>query len=114
LTDAQRPRQAPTPESLEGAEAELGEIRRLLAAAGRGQVSVTDLQAALQRYLDRNGEALRDAAWSVGEQLRTRMIEELYRWRAQLQSQLPSGPPTGSDTSAADQPQERDDSDWTR
>jgi hypothetical protein len=92
LNNAEGRREPPTPESLERAEADLGEIRDLLVAAGRGGASATELQAALQRYLRAHSPALQEAAYALGEEVRVQLLEELYRWRAQLESQLGARP----------------------
>jgi hypothetical protein len=88
LTDPEGRGQPLRPESLRGAEADLVEIRRLLATAERGQEDAAELQAALGRYLRTHGPVLRAAASTVGEELRQRLLEELFKWRAQLESQL--------------------------
>ena len=81
------------PESLETAARDLDRVRDLLLAAGRGQAGAEEVKASVTGYLDLHGPAQREAARSVGENLRVQLLAELYRWRAQLDAQLKGAGP---------------------
>jgi hypothetical protein len=82
---------------LQSAEADLSRVRDSLAAATRGDLDAAELPAALRTYLDQHGPTLRAAATAVGEEVRRQLLEQLYAWRAQLESQLGSRPPPRPD-----------------
>jgi hypothetical protein len=79
-----------TPEPLEAAQAGLAGIRERLEAAGRGEATAGEVKAALQGYLDVHGPTIKAAAASVGEEARSQVLAELYKWRAQIAAQLPN------------------------
>jgi hypothetical protein len=89
------PEQNP-PEPLAAAEGELGRVRELLMAAGRGEASAVDVKAALRGYLDAYAPAIRAAAASVAEEVRRQALTELYKWRTQLTAHLQAGERTAS------------------
>jgi hypothetical protein len=76
------------PERLAEAETELARVRELLTAAARGDATAVEVKESVQGYLDEHGPALRVAAGALTEELRQRTLEELYKWRAQLNTQL--------------------------
>jgi hypothetical protein len=63
-------------------------VRKVLESAAHGEVGGEEVKAAVQGYLDEHGVALRAAASAVGEETRRQTLEELYKWRAQLNAQL--------------------------
>jgi hypothetical protein len=75
---------------LEAAEADLSRIREALEAAARGEAGAAELTRSAREYLDQHGPALRNAAAAVGEQVQQQLLEQLYRWRTQLDEQLGS------------------------
>jgi hypothetical protein len=84
---------------LEAAEADLRRIREALAAAARGELDATGLTGSMREYLDQHGPVLRSAATAVGEEVRRQLLDQLYRWRTQLDEQLGDHrrpPPNGS------------------
>jgi hypothetical protein len=87
-----------SPEPLASATEELAHVRELLAAAGRGEADLEDLKGSLQGYLGAHGPALKQSAASLTEEMRQKTLAELYKWRAQLQSQLDA---RGGDASVA-------------
>jgi hypothetical protein len=78
----------PEREPLEAAEADLARVRELLTAAGRQEADAADVKESVQEYLETHGPAIRQAAVSVGEEVRRQALTELYKWRAQLDAQL--------------------------
>jgi flagellar hook-associated protein FlgK len=66
----------------------LEELHGLLAEAGRGNVDPTEVRAALKSYWRNHQDTLRNAASTLAEQVRLQTLQELYKWRAQLASQL--------------------------
>jgi hypothetical protein len=88
VTEDKMPRERPQPQALVEAEDDLARVRELLTAAGRGDATAGEVKESLQGYLDEHGPALRAAAGAVTEELRQRTLEELYKWRAQLNAQL--------------------------
>ena len=75
-------------EPLEAAEADLARGRDTLTAAARGAASASEVKETLTGYLEDHGPALREAAASMTEDVRRQTLEELYKWRAQLEAQL--------------------------
>jgi hypothetical protein len=73
---------------LAAAEADLAQIRERLEAVARGEAGAEELTASVKGYLDEHGTTLQDAAAAVGEEARRQTLEELYKWRAQLNAQL--------------------------
>jgi hypothetical protein len=59
-----------------------------LTAAARGETAPGEVKDAVTQYLGDHQSALRDSAAAVGEEVRRQTLEELYRWRAQLNTQL--------------------------
>ena len=75
-------------ESLRAAEADLDQVRETLSAAARGEAPPEAVKGAVTQYLADHQSALRDSAAAVGDEVRRQTLEELYRWRAQLNTQL--------------------------
>lgn len=82
-------------QELVAAERDLARVRDVLESAGRGEAGAEELKEAVQGYLDEHGTTLRAAASALGEEVRRQTLQELYRWRAQLDAQLKERkPPT--------------------
>lgn len=81
------PRELPR-QPLEAAEQDLARVREVLESAARGQAGGDELKEAVQGYLDEHGAALHEAASALGEEGRRLTLQELYKWRAQLDAQL--------------------------
>ncbi|HET8588492.1 MAG TPA: hypothetical protein VFM01_02585 [Nakamurella sp.] len=79
---------------VEDALADLDELKETLRRAAGGQEGATRLQQAVQDYVRDHHEALTMAAAAVGEEVRSQILAQLYRWRAQLGQQLPTGEST--------------------
>lgn len=73
---------------LSSATEALEELRDLLVDAGRGDVDPAELRTAIESYWVHHQDTLRNAASALAEQVRLQTLQELYRWRAQLASQL--------------------------
>ena len=67
---------------------DLALVRERLVAAGRGEATATDVRNALRDYWRDHGSTIRAAAASVGEDVRSQALTEMYKWRAQLNAQL--------------------------
>lgn len=93
------PHQEPV-DPLASATADLAHVQDLLRAAGRGEADVDALKDAVQGYLGRHGPALEQSAASLTEEMRKQTLAELYKWRAQLKSQLGTGSDAGTAASA--------------
>ena len=93
------PNQEPL-DPLASATADLGQVQDLLRAAGRGEADVDALKGALQGYLGKHGPTLEQSAASLTEEMRKQTLAELYKWRAQLKSQLEAGSGVGTATTA--------------
>jgi hypothetical protein len=78
-------------EAVEGAVAELERLKETLQRAGSGEVGAGELQRAVNDYVRDHRDALTTAAVAVGEQVRSQMLAELYRLRAQLLQQRAGG-----------------------
>lgn len=103
MTEGKVPSERLQPEQLAEAEADLARVREQLTAAERGAATAADIKQSLQGYLDEHGPVLRAAAGALTAELRERTLEELYKWRAQLNAQLPgrqehSSPTPGAQT----------------
>jgi hypothetical protein len=79
---------------VEDAVAGLDELKQTLRRAAGGQEGATRVQQAVQDYVRAHHEALTMAAAAVGEEVRSLILAQLYRWRAQLDQQLPTGEST--------------------
>jgi hypothetical protein len=79
-------------EPLEAATHDLERLRERLQAAARGDTSGRELTDAVGTYWQDHEPALRLAAASLTEETRLRALAELYRWREQLDAQLPKKP----------------------
>ena len=75
-------------EPLRAAEVDLAKVRDALTAAARGETTPAAVKHLVTLYLADHQSALRDSAAAVGEEVRRQTLEELYRWRAQLNAQL--------------------------
>ena len=75
-------------EPLKAAEADLDKVRETLTAAARGQATPEAVKDAVTQYLAEHHSAIQESAAAVGEEVRRQTLEELYRWRAQLDAQL--------------------------
>lgn len=85
-------RAEPGAESLEAATHDLERLRDRLQAAARGDASGQDLTDAVGRYWQEHQPTLHAAAESLTEEVRLRALDELYKWREQLDAQLPRNP----------------------
>lgn len=77
-------------EPIEAAESELARIRELLTAAGRGDADAQQVVQSLREYVSAHGPTLRLAAAALTEEVRRQTLDELYKWREQLNAQLSS------------------------
>lgn len=75
-------------ESLQAATDDLQRIREQLQAAARGETGGHQVQDALATYWREHESVLRAAATSVTEEVRLQTLNELYKWREQLDAQL--------------------------
>jgi hypothetical protein len=75
-------------EPLGAAEADLEKVRETLGAAARGEATPGAVKEVVTQYLADHHSALQASAAAVGEEIRRQAVEELYRWRAQLNTQL--------------------------
>jgi hypothetical protein len=66
----------------------LEELHGLLINAGGGNADPAEVRAAIESYWGDHQDTLRNAASALTEQVRLQTLQELYRWRAQLASQL--------------------------
>jgi hypothetical protein len=73
---------------LPSATAALEELHALLVDAGRGNADPAEVRAAIESYWGHHQDTLRNAASALTEQVRLQTLQELYKWRAQLASQL--------------------------
>jgi hypothetical protein len=80
-------------EPVEAAVAALESLKETLQQAGHGEAASTGVQRAVTDYWRDHGDALTTAATAVGEQVRSQMLAELYRWKAQLLQQGIGGSP---------------------
>jgi hypothetical protein len=90
-------------EALKEAGAELKRLKETLQRAGSGQTGAGELQRAVNDYMRDHREALTTAAAAVGEQVRSQMLAELYRWRAQLLQQRAGGKSVPNTTERAEE-----------
>jgi len=72
----------------ESATAALEELHRLLVAAGEGNAEPKEVVVAMKAYWSNHDDVLRTAASAMGEQVRLQVLQELYKWRDQLASQI--------------------------
>ena len=70
------------------AQEDLVALRELLIAAGRGEVDPDELSSALTTYWRDRGPVIRVAGQAVLELARLQLLNQLYGWRAQLESAL--------------------------
>jgi hypothetical protein len=75
-------------QELAAAERDLAEVKDLLQGVARREADSGELTQKLQEYLQEHGPALKAAASAVGEETRRQTLQELYKWRAQLDAQL--------------------------
>jgi hypothetical protein len=75
-------------QGLAEATGDLAKVRALLESAARGEAGTEDLKNAVQGYLDQHTPALQAAAAALGEETRLKTLQELYKWRDQLNAQL--------------------------
>lgn len=75
-------------QELAAAERDLAEVKDLLQGVVRDEVDSGELKQKMQEYLHEHGPALKVAASAVGEEARRQTLQELYKWRAQLDAQL--------------------------
>lgn len=73
---------------LAAAEEDLARLREVLVSAAQGGAGGEEVKEAVQGYLDEHGPALHAAASAIGEEARRQTLQELYKWRAQLDAQL--------------------------
>ena len=88
---------------IEAAQADLERLRDMLQRAAQGQADPTELKGSVQDYLSEHGPVLRTAAASLTEQARLQLLDELYKWRGQLDEQLQQrkgSPPPGTGAAA--------------
>jgi hypothetical protein len=84
-------RQEPVPlegERFEAAADDLARVRQALMAAGRGEAAPSQVKESLQHWLDAHGPELRQAAAALSVEVRRQTLQELYKWRAELDAQL--------------------------
>jgi hypothetical protein len=99
----QEPVEGARPEPVETAVADLERLKETLQRAGRGEAGATEVQRAVTDYWRDHGDALTTVATAVGEQARSQMLAELYRWKAQLLQQGVGGLSTPSPARPADE-----------
>ena len=75
-------------EEFRAATDDLTRIREQLQAAARGETGGQEVQDALAAYWREHGPALRAAATSMTEEVRLQTLNELYKWREQLDAQV--------------------------
>ena len=80
-------------EPAEAAVAALESLKEALQRAGNGEAGTPEVQRAVTDYWRDHGDALTTAATAVGEQVRSQILAELYRWKAQLLQQGIGGSP---------------------
>jgi hypothetical protein len=78
-------------ESLRAATEGLTRIREQLQAAAQGEAGSREVQDALAAYWREHESVLRAAATSMTEEVRLQTLNELYKWREQLATQLRKG-----------------------
>lgn len=86
-------------EEVRAATDDLQRIREQLQAAAHGDAGsqeARDVQDALAAYWREHEPALRAAATSMTEEVRLRALDELYKWREQLNAQLQRAPGEGA------------------
>ena len=75
-------------EELRAATDDLQRIRERLQAAAQGKTGGQEVQDALAAYWREHEPALRAAAASMTEEVRLQTLNELYKWRQQLDAQV--------------------------
>jgi hypothetical protein len=80
--------QADIPGRISAAQTDLARLREVLEAAAEGEVEPEDLMASLQGYWRGHKSLLRWMVSSVVDLARLQALEELYKWRRQLDAQL--------------------------
>ena len=76
------------PGRLQAAEADLANVRQTVLSVARGDADAMELKDSVRSYLDQHGPVLRAAAAAVGEEVRRQLLDQLYRWRRQVEEQL--------------------------
>jgi len=89
----------PQPLDLDAAVTGLEQLKAMLQRAGRGEAEAGEVPEAVTGYLRDHKDTLTAAATAVGQEVRSQLLAELYRWRAQLQA---SGRPARSPPRSSD------------